>query len=166
MDTIDHIYSVYIKAAPDRVWRAITDGDETVRYYFGTRVASDWTAGSPLTYAYPDGSIAADGKVLEIDTGRRVVMSFHPRWDPEIESEGPVRMTWEIEPTDDGGSKLTVTSALDAELEGSRGVRRRHRLHRVGPQDLRRDRGAALCRLIGKRHPSTSRPHSSQWWLD
>ena len=56
MDTIDHIYSVYIKASPDRVWRAITDGDETVRYYFGTRVASDWTAGSPLTYAYPDGS--------------------------------------------------------------------------------------------------------------
>ena len=39
-------------------------------------------------------------------------MSFHPRWDPEIESQGPIRMTWEIEPADDGGSKLTVTSAL------------------------------------------------------
>ena len=112
MDTIDHIYSVYVKAAPDRVWRAITDGDETVRYYFGTRVASDWTAGSPLIYAYPDGTIAADGQVLEIETGRRVVMSFHPRWDPEIDSEGAVRMTWEIEPSEDGGSKLTVTSAL------------------------------------------------------
>ena len=33
MDTFDHIYSVYIKAPPDRVWQAITDGDETVRYY-------------------------------------------------------------------------------------------------------------------------------------
>ena len=112
MDTIDHIYSVYIKAAPDRVWRAITDGNETVRYYFGTRVASDWTAGAPLVYTNPDGSVAADGSVLEIDSGRRVVMSFHPRWGEEIESQGPVRMTWEIEPTDDGGSKLTVTSAL------------------------------------------------------
>jgi hypothetical protein len=40
-------------------------------------------------------------------------MLFHPRWDPEIEAEGPVRMTWSIEPSDDGaGSKLTVTSAL------------------------------------------------------
>ena len=39
-------------------------------------------------------------------------MAFHPRWDPEIDSEGPVRMTWEIESTEDGGSKLTVTSAL------------------------------------------------------
>ena len=50
--------------------------------------------------------------MLEVEPGRRVVMSFHPRWSPEIDSEGPVRMIWEIEPTDDGGSKLTVTSAL------------------------------------------------------
>jgi uncharacterized protein YndB with AHSA1/START domain/DNA-binding transcriptional ArsR family regulator len=112
MNTIDHVYSVYIKAPPDRVWRAITDGDDTARYYYGTRVASEWTVGSPLTYAYPDGSTAADGKILEIDQGRRVVMSFHPRWDPGIDAEGPVRMTWEVEGTEDGGSKLTVTSAL------------------------------------------------------
>ena len=116
MDRIDHVYSVFIKAPPERVWRSITDGDETVRYYFGTRVASDWTAGSALTYAYPDGSTAADGKVLEIEPGRRVVMSFHPRWDPAIDAEGPIRMTWEVEPAEDG-SKLTVTSAL---LPGSK----------------------------------------------
>jgi uncharacterized protein YndB with AHSA1/START domain len=112
MDTIDHVYSVYIKASPDRVWRAITDGNETVRYYYGTRVASEWGSGSPLSYAYPDGSIAADGVVVEIDPGRRVVMAFHPRWDPEVDAEGPIRMTWEVDATDDGGSKLTVTSAL------------------------------------------------------
>ena len=39
-------------------------------------------------------------------------MSFHPRWSPDIEAEGPVRMTWSVEATEDGGSKLTVTSAL------------------------------------------------------
>src|SRR5512134_1205793 len=38
VDTIDHVYSTYIKASPERVWRAITDGDETARYYYGTRV--------------------------------------------------------------------------------------------------------------------------------
>lgn len=114
MDTIDHVYSVYIKASPERIWRAITDGDETVRYYYGTRVTSTWEAGAPITYAYPDGSLAADGSVLEIELGRRVVMAFHPRWDPEIEAEGPVRMTWSIEPGEGEGdpSRLTVTSAL------------------------------------------------------
>lgn len=112
MDTIDHVYTVFIKAPPERVWRAITDGDDTVRYYYGTRVSSDWTPGSPLGYDYPDGSVAADGEVLSIEPGRSVVMSFHPRWSPEIEAEGPVRMTWAVEPTDDGGTRLTVTSAL------------------------------------------------------
>jgi len=112
MDRIDHVYSIYIKAAPERVWRAITDGDDTLRYYYGTRVSSDWTRGAALSYAYPDGSIAADGEVLEIDPGRSVAMSFLPHWDPAIEAEGPVRMVWLVEPTDDGGSRLIVTSSL------------------------------------------------------
>ena len=40
MDRVDHVYSILIKAAPERVWQAITDGDDTIRYYYGTRVAS------------------------------------------------------------------------------------------------------------------------------
>ena len=119
MDTFDHIYAIQIKASPDRVWQAITDGDDTTRYYYGTRVVSDWAIGSPLRYDYPDGSLAADGIVLEVEPGRRLVMSFHPRWAPEIEAEGPVRMTWSVEPTSDGGSKLTVTSVLKSGTKSS-----------------------------------------------
>jgi uncharacterized protein YndB with AHSA1/START domain len=116
MSAPDHVYSVYIKAAPERVWRAITDGVETEQYYYGTLVGSDWKPGSKISYDYPDGTIAADGQVLEIDPPRRLAMTFHARWDPDIEAEGPVRMTWEIEPAEGGGaSKLTVvTSGLRA----------------------------------------------------
>ncbi len=117
MGTINHVYDIYIKASPERVWDAITDGDDTVRYYYGTRVASDWAKGSPLTYTYEDGGIAADGEVLDIEPGKSVTMSFHPRWSPDIAAEGPVRMTWSIEPSEDGGSRLTVTSAL---VQGSK----------------------------------------------
>jgi DNA-binding transcriptional ArsR family regulator len=128
MSTVDHVYSVYVKATPERIWQAITDGDDTVRYYFGTRVSSTWEVGAPITYSYPDGSVAADGSVLEIEAGRMVVMSFHPRWDPDIEAGGPIRMTWAIEPGDsaDEPTRLTVTSALapgsKAETEFSGGV--------------------------------------------
>ena len=107
----DHVYSILIRATPDRVWRAITDGVETEQYYYGTRVDSDWTVGGRITYAYPDGSVAADGEVIEIDPGRRVLMTFHARWSPEIEAEGPVRMAWEIEPTGDAVTKLTVVTS-------------------------------------------------------
>jgi uncharacterized protein YndB with AHSA1/START domain len=112
MDSIDHVYTVFIKAPPERVWKAITDGDDTVRYYYGTRVVSDWGVGAGIRYEYADESVAADGEVLAIDPGRQVTMTFHPRWSPEIDAEGPVRMIWAVEATDDGGSRLTVTSAF------------------------------------------------------
>jgi uncharacterized protein YndB with AHSA1/START domain/DNA-binding transcriptional ArsR family regulator len=107
----DHVYSVLIRATPDRVWKAITDGSETEHYYFGTRVDSDWSVGGRIVYAYPDGSVAADGEVIEIDPGSRLLMTFHPRWSPGIEAEGPVRMSWAVEPAGDGVSKLTVVTS-------------------------------------------------------
>jgi uncharacterized protein YndB with AHSA1/START domain/DNA-binding transcriptional ArsR family regulator len=110
MDTFDHIYAIQIKASPDRVWQAITDGDETVRYYYGTRVDSSWEPGAPLRYTYPDGSLAADGRVLEVDPPSRLTMTFHARWDPDAEREGPVEMAWVLDVAGDA-TKLTVTTS-------------------------------------------------------
>jgi uncharacterized protein YndB with AHSA1/START domain len=84
---------------------------ETEQYYYGTRVGSSWEPGARIVYEYPDGKVAADGEVLEIEPPRRLAMTFHARWDPDIEAEGPVRMTWEIEPSDGGLSRLTVVSS-------------------------------------------------------
>ena len=109
MQAPDHVYSVYIKADPERIWRAMTDGVETEQYYYGTRVNSTWEPGARIVYEYPDGSVAADGEVLEADPPRRLAMTFHARWDAEIEAEGPVHMIWEIEPAGGGSAKLTVT---------------------------------------------------------
>ncbi len=110
MADAQHVYSIIISTTPDELWRAITDGAMTARYYYGTRVASDWQPGSDLSYTYPDGTIAADGQVLEVDPPHRLAMRFHPRWDPEIEAEGAVRMVWQVEPAGEGACRLTVTS--------------------------------------------------------
>jgi len=109
MDTPRHVYRVYVRSTPERLWNAIVNGQQTELYYYGTRVESTWEVGASLTYRYPDGSTAADGSVLEIEPGKRLTMSFHARWDPDIEAEGPVRMVWEIEPAQDGVCQLSVT---------------------------------------------------------
>jgi hypothetical protein len=44
-------------------------------------------------------------------------MSFHARWDPDIEAEGPVEMAWVLEAQGDA-TKLTVTTS--GLVEGSR----------------------------------------------
>jgi DNA-binding transcriptional ArsR family regulator/uncharacterized protein YndB with AHSA1/START domain len=108
-DEIEHVYSIFINAEPERVWQAITDGNETVQYYYGTRVVSDWSVGSRVSYDYPDGTVAADGEVLVVERPARLEMTFLARWDPEVEAEGPIRHLWELEPAD-GATKLTVTT--------------------------------------------------------
>ena len=105
----DHVYSIFIDAAPERVWQAITSGDDTVQYYYGTRVVSDWHPGSHIRYDNDDGSPAATGEVIAIDPPKRLEMSFLARWDPELEAEGPVRQVWELEPAN-AATKLTVTT--------------------------------------------------------
>jgi DNA-binding transcriptional ArsR family regulator/uncharacterized protein YndB with AHSA1/START domain len=105
-----HVYAIVIRTTPEALWHAITDGDETVRYYYGTRVSSDWTPGAAITYAYKDGSIAADGEVVAVDAPRSLTMTFHARWDEGIAAEPPVRMTWAIEAAGEGACQLTVTT--------------------------------------------------------
>ena len=92
-----HVHEAYIRCSADAAWNAIVDGDQTVQYFYGTRVETDWAAGSPIRYLSPDGGVVADGEILSIDPPKRVEMLFHPRWDPELEAEGPVRTVWLVE---------------------------------------------------------------------
>ena len=102
-----HVYVTYISAPAAAVWEAITDGDRTVQYYYGTRVESSWEPGAPLKYTSADGTVVADGEVIAVDPPNRLEHTFHPRWDPELEEEGPVREVWIME-EDEGVTRLTV----------------------------------------------------------
>lgn len=102
-----HIYQVFIGCKVNDAWQALVDGEQTQRYYYGTKVESEWNEGADLRYLYPDGTVAADGKVIAIDPPHRLEMTFHPRWDPETEAAGPARMVWLVEEAE-GTTRLTV----------------------------------------------------------
>ena len=55
----DLVFTTFIRATPEAVWRAITESDFTVRYYYGSTVESDWAPGSPYVYRI-DGHLATD----------------------------------------------------------------------------------------------------------
>ncbi len=102
-----HIYQVIINVAPTKVWNAITDGDITQQYFYGTRVESDWEKGSSIAYYMPDGSVASDGEILDIVEGEWVDMTFQARRDPDLVAEGPAREIWRVEDFN-GAAKLTI----------------------------------------------------------
>ena len=145
-DELDHVYSIFINASPERVWRAITDGDDTVQYYFGTRVVSDWAPGSHIRYDYPDGTVAADGEVIAVEPPNRLEMTFHARWDPEMEAEGPGPPGLAARRGGGGDEAHGHDLRPEGRLEDDRGVQRRHRVHRLRAEE---PGGGAAARRSG-----------------
>ena len=103
-----HVYETYIRCRPKEVWEALIDGDQTVRYYYGTRVESDWSPGAAVRYLGADGQVVADGEIVVAEEPERLEMRFHPRWDPVLEGEGPVHMVWAIDQVDGPHSPCRV----------------------------------------------------------
>jgi uncharacterized protein YndB with AHSA1/START domain len=105
---MEKVFEIYIKTTPERLWEAITDGEMRSKYNFGAQVSSDWTPGSRYEMGHPAGGILGEGENLEVDPPRRLVQSATMLWSEDVKSEGPSRITWEIEPV--GTScRLTVT---------------------------------------------------------
>jgi uncharacterized protein YndB with AHSA1/START domain/DNA-binding transcriptional ArsR family regulator len=102
-----HVYSIFIRTTPERLWKALTESEFTLQYYYASSVESDWKPGSPYTYLIGD-QVAIVGTVLESDPPRRLVQSFDARWDEDVAPDQPTRISWEIGATGPGVCKLTV----------------------------------------------------------
>ena len=93
-----HVYEIYIRATPERIWQALTDSELVKRYYFGSVIESDFKPGSPIVYRQPDGGrIDIEGEIVEADPPRRMVHTFAGRWDDDV-NDPPTRVAWEITP--------------------------------------------------------------------
>lgn len=73
-----------IKATPQSVWRALTDGSVTPAYYFGfTAEYGDLTPGTNYRYTAGGGDVIT-GQILEVEPGRKLVTTFHGSWAPDV----------------------------------------------------------------------------------
>ena len=99
------VYQVFIKAPPERIWEAITTPEFTARYFHGARIT---VAGGRYTSLGPDGEQWGDESVIEADPPRRLVHGWRSLYDTDMAAEPVSRVTWEIEPGEQGVCKLTV----------------------------------------------------------
>jgi len=108
-EQVEKVFEIYIRTTPERLWAAITDGETRAKYQFGMRIKSDWTPGSRFEMTHPGApGLLGEGENLEIDPPRRLVQRMTALWGEDVKSEGPTRVTWEIEPVGDS-CHLTVT---------------------------------------------------------
>jgi len=128
------VYRVYIKAAPQAIWDAITRPEWTRRYGYQAIAEYDLRpGGSYLARAIPEHQqagmpeIVVEGEVIEVEPPVRLVQTWLPTWL----DEPATRLTYEIAERGDGISSLTVTHELagapqtlaqvDGQLEGAGG---------------------------------------------
>ncbi len=105
------VYNVYILATPEQIWDAITKPEFTERYFHGVRI--DVRDGRRFSVI---GDTKWDEEVLEEDPPRRLVHRWVSSYDAEMAAEEPSRVTWEIEPQEDGTTLVTV---VHDRLEGA-----------------------------------------------
>ncbi len=110
------VFEIEIKSTPERIWEAITSPDLTRRYFHDTAIRSDWRNGSKVVWENPDGTSASEGEVIECEPPCRLVTSWSSLWAPELASETPSRVTWEIEER----ASSCLLRLIHDKLEGAR----------------------------------------------
>jgi uncharacterized protein YndB with AHSA1/START domain len=111
--TTTQVYHLFIKAAPERIWEAITNPEFTEKYFYASRV--ELANGRRRAFG-PEGELWGDEAILEEDPPRRLVHGWRALYDPELAEEATSRVTWEIDEQEGGFSRLTVTHD---QLEGA-----------------------------------------------
>jgi len=114
------MYRVFISATPEAIWDALTNPEWTQRYgYRGILDCDDLSPGSPYRFKATEEfqqmgmpEVVVDGELIEVDPPRKLVQSWRFCWD-ELKSEGPTRVTFEIDGAESGVSRLTVTHELE-----------------------------------------------------
>lgn len=115
------VYRVYMRATPEAIWDAITTSEWTQRYGYGGGVDYELRPGGAYrAFASPEmkqfdpnvPDVTVDGQVLEADPPRRLVQTWRMLMDPGLAAEGFTRLTYEIDPTGGGVTRLTVTHDL------------------------------------------------------
>jgi len=92
------VYVTYITTTPEKLWEALTSGDFTKKYWFGSRIESDWKVGSPFTIHTGVADKDWKGKVLQCDPPRLLSYTFRVSGGAEhftrvtflLEQHGPV----------------------------------------------------------------------------
>ena len=91
-----YTYEIYIGAPVDRVWAGLIDGDITKKYVYGTRFDGKLKKGARYAYVGDGDFKVVDGEILDVEPGKRLVMTWRAHWDDSVVKDPPSRVTYEL----------------------------------------------------------------------
>jgi uncharacterized protein YndB with AHSA1/START domain len=110
------VYITYIVTTPDKLWKALTDGEKTKQYFFGRCIELESKAGGNFRFWQPDGTLDVEGKVVECDPPRKLSVTWRVMWIEEMRKLPECLVTYQI---DDLGKvvRLTMTESHQIDLD-------------------------------------------------
>jgi uncharacterized protein YndB with AHSA1/START domain len=133
------VFEIYIKAPAERVWEAITSSDWSSRYGYQAPTHYELRPGGKFEahanadmrkFGLPE--VMIDGEVLECVPPRKLVQTYRWLFNEQHKAEGFTKVTFEIEQTPAGFSRLTVTHELDGAPMMAAGVKSKFNLEGGG----------------------------------
>lgn len=100
--------TIEINASVEDVWEAIVNPDITQKYFFGTRVDSEWEIGSPVEYKDKKGKVVVRGEIESIKPGQFLRIKIMIQGKPG-EEEQYTTVTYEITDLGRKGTMLTIS---------------------------------------------------------
>ena len=114
------VFEIYINAAAQAVWTAITNPEWNAKYGYRGPMHYDLRPGGQFQAKANQQMIAmglpeviVDGEVIESQPPHKLVQTYRWLFTAENKAEGFTRITWEIVPTEGGFTRLTVTHELE-----------------------------------------------------
>ena len=102
-------YHIFVRATPQQIRDALTQPEHSGAYLFGALVETTGEVGTPFRYHSPDRTtLWGDDPVLDADPPHRLVVSYRGLYNPDLATEPASRVTWQIEPDENGICLLTV----------------------------------------------------------
>jgi uncharacterized protein YndB with AHSA1/START domain len=110
----EFVYVTFIRTTAEKLWAALTEPEFTRKFWVATVQECEWKPGATWKLLGPNGRVADAGEVVEIEPGKKLVVTWQNHLFPEITAEGFSRMSYEIEPKGEM-VKLTVTHTMERE---------------------------------------------------
>src|ERR1700694_6130057 len=93
----EFVYVTYIETTPEKRWEPLSKIEFSKRYWFNTKLKTDWKVGSPFALVM-NGTTTDVGEVLEFDRPRRLSYTFQHVLSEEGRKERPTRVVFNLEP--------------------------------------------------------------------
>jgi uncharacterized protein YndB with AHSA1/START domain len=110
--------STVVQASPTSVWEAITNPDLVQKYFFGTRLDTDWRVGSDLTFRgeYQGQAYEDRGTVLRFEPERGLAFDYWSSFSgTEDVKERRQIVRYDLEPEGSGVRVTVEQSNIDSE---------------------------------------------------